>query len=379
MNDIFGKEYVGTKGYIPELDVLRAFAVIFVLVEHWIPRTNFVHFLPNGSIGVTLFFVLSGYLITRILLTAKQKVSEGEGSLKGVFKAFYIRRSIRIFPIYYLSLLILFFFNFQNIRDFFGWFLFYAGNIFFYKEQTATAGLAHLWTLAVEEQFYLIWPFIILLVSYRYLLSSIYIFIILGVVSRIIFYQIGIETGYTAYYSNLTSSCFDSFGVGGLLAYYNVVRKKTFDFNNKRLLTCITITIVIFFLLVINEGIASIILLKLVISLISLFIIGKAITGFNGKWSKEIFQNSILLFIGKISYGIYLYHNFLATGWNQLNAWAVANDYRVPIIDVIIFPQFSNPYINILIYSLITFGLSIISWYWIEQPINKLKKKFSYN
>src|SRR5215471_15252029 len=84
---------------LEQLDALRAIAVLMVLYQHWMPSK----FLPNvalGGAGVTLFFVLSGYLITGILLSAGDKI--GNGSRTVVIKSFVTRRALRIFPIYYL-------------------------------------------------------------------------------------------------------------------------------------------------------------------------------------------------------------------------------------------------------------------------------------
>src|SRR5438105_11085010 len=102
-------------GYMPQLDSLRAFAVLLVIISHWFSRQHFLNrFADNCILGVTLFFVLSGYLITNILLANKNVIDNG-GLLGSAYKTFYIRRSLRIFPIYYLLIIILFSLNFSDI------------------------------------------------------------------------------------------------------------------------------------------------------------------------------------------------------------------------------------------------------------------------
>ena len=140
------------KGYMPQLDTLRAFAVLLVIISHWMPAENILNrYLYNGISGVTLFFVLSGFLITGILLKSKEKIDAG-GSMKQALKTFYIRRSLRIFPLYYLVICIAWIFNESGIRENFGWHFFYLSNFYFWKHWHWQEHLSHLWSLSVEEQ-----------------------------------------------------------------------------------------------------------------------------------------------------------------------------------------------------------------------------------
>ena len=101
--------------YFSQLDSLRAIAVIMVIISHWFSNEHFLNrFTANGVNGVTLFFVLSGFLITGLLLKSKYKVEEGS-SMWSAFKVFYMRRSLRIFPVYYLLLFISLVFNLASL------------------------------------------------------------------------------------------------------------------------------------------------------------------------------------------------------------------------------------------------------------------------
>ncbi len=153
--------------YYKELDGVRGIAALMIMTFHFfqpiIPNTTTLiyinKFIKFGQTGVSLFFVLSGFLITRILLSTKEK--------SGYFLTFYIRRALRIFPLYYGFLIIYYFlinpylynasnlsfstqfyywFYLQNIADTFGW---------------AANGPFHFWSLAVEEHFYLFWPLLV--------------------------------------------------------------------------------------------------------------------------------------------------------------------------------------------------------------------------
>ncbi|MBU0754732.1 MAG: acyltransferase [Planctomycetes bacterium] len=152
---------MASKHYIPVLDGLRAIAVLLVLWTH-IPggvlgsavdlARGWVH---PGYLGVDIFFVLSGFLITRILLVDKEK--------KFPLRYFLLRRFFRIFPIYYLTLLL--FILFMPVPGL-GWCVTYLSN-FFFPFHTEVNPLQHTWSLAVEEHFYLIWPFLVYRLSYR--------------------------------------------------------------------------------------------------------------------------------------------------------------------------------------------------------------------
>ena len=146
--------------YYPALDGTRAIAALLVLVFHamqeGLPLPKLVNF---GQTGVDLFFVLSGFLITSILLAARPRDwSE--------VRTFYARRSLRIFPLYYLALCFCALFLFPV-----NWpFWIYLEN-FWMSAGREVAGPGHLWSLAVEEQFYLVWPCLVLFVPRRFLLK----------------------------------------------------------------------------------------------------------------------------------------------------------------------------------------------------------------
>jgi peptidoglycan/LPS O-acetylase OafA/YrhL len=170
--------------YIPAFDGLRAVAIIGVLLFH-LGGTTF----SVGWTGVILFFVLSGYLITGILLDAK-----GSG---GYFRNFYIRRALRIFPAYYLVLLLTAatIYIVAPTSPVFGpgafewnYFIFYVQNYWLGIQayQTPLAGiLGHTWTLAIEEQFYLIWPAIVYFLGRRALVVFCIALLVLSPIVRV--------------------------------------------------------------------------------------------------------------------------------------------------------------------------------------------------
>ncbi len=218
--------------YMPQLDALCALAVFAVWIEHWgIKERRGFNLIPWGQLGVWLFFVLSGFLITGILLRAKEGVersrSAGAGNgggdtLWGATKNFYARRFLRILPIYYLALFAtIFLLHIPDMRHLFWWHLTYTTNIRVAFSDSLgkfpDQGGIHFWTLAVEEQFYLLWPALILLVPRRHLVKTIFITLAGGVAFRAVCVAVG--QGGAA--GTLPFSCFDLFAYGAALAAFN--------------------------------------------------------------------------------------------------------------------------------------------------------------
>ena len=142
------------RGRVAQLDSLRALAVGGVLFAHFVPAGHplaALHLLPWGSLGVQLFFVLSGTLITGILLGCKAEVEATRQSVGFSLRRFYARRCLRIFPAYYATLLLTAFTLWPVVRESLPWHLVYASNFYVVRQGGWPDTVAHLWTLSVEE------------------------------------------------------------------------------------------------------------------------------------------------------------------------------------------------------------------------------------
>jgi peptidoglycan/LPS O-acetylase OafA/YrhL len=157
---------MGASPRIPELDGLRGLAILAVMLFHYAPETGPLHFLAPalmiGWIGVDLFFVLSGYLITGILLDTAGR--------PGYYRNFIIRRGLRILPLYYACLVLYgvvtyypYPFDWKDFLHATGWYFGYFGNVKAFLENgwPRMAILTPLWSLQVEEQFYLTFPLLV--------------------------------------------------------------------------------------------------------------------------------------------------------------------------------------------------------------------------
>lgn len=343
--------------YFIQLDALRAIAVLMVLLYHWLPSVDFLHNYQIGPYGVSVFFVLSGFLITRILMIEKEKIAQRKTTFSLVLKAFYIKRALRIFPIFYLLVLFLFLVNFETVRMEAVWHFSYLSNVLYVVNEKYSNGVAHFWSLAVEEQFYLIWPFLILLIPKTRLLYFLLFTIILGVFS-FIFLALNVPNG-----TLLMPARIDAFALGGLLSYLTLTNSD-WAIKLKKYNWLLLVSLFTFVVLQVQDLGRINLLSNIFFYIICLFLIGKMVLGFDGI-GKRIFENSIVVYIGKISYGIYLYHNLMQ--------WLVpyySEQLNLP------FPGPHQEFARFVIYFILTIIVSSLSYYLIEQNFNKLKTKY---
>jgi len=203
--------------YYTNLDGVRAIAALMVMLLHFFSEietpTRFLQILQKlsifGGTGVTLFFVLSGFLITRILIHTK--------SDNHYFRPFFVRRILRIFPLYYFYLILFFYLtplivnttrvSFENQLVYF----LYLQNIAM-TFHWPSMGPSHFWSLAVEEHFYLFWPFAVYFLSGKNLLRLTLFIIAFALGLRAYM----VANSYEVFYFTLTR--FDSLAFGALLA-----------------------------------------------------------------------------------------------------------------------------------------------------------------
>ncbi len=147
--------------FYPSLNGLRAISIIMVLIHHFILMYNgyFQNLLFIGPLGVNVFFVISGFLITTLCI--KEKVKTKKLSLR----SFYFRRALRILPLAYLYIIVIVILNYIFNLDISAVSIFssvfFVANLSYFKKLKFDWGLAHYWSLSVEEQFYLFFPFFI--------------------------------------------------------------------------------------------------------------------------------------------------------------------------------------------------------------------------
>jgi peptidoglycan/LPS O-acetylase OafA/YrhL len=366
-----------------QLDGLRCIAVAIVLISHWL-RYKAVDLVPLGSMGVNLFFVLSGFLITRILLISKEE--NGGKAIWPPIKHFYLRRTLRIFPIYYLTIIFLALINFPSTRENIAWLLTYTFNIkislLSASVNNSVGFLFHLWSLSVEEQFYIFFPLLLFLIPKSKIKSFIYSVILFGVASRLILYVLAAPKD-SLY--GLMPCCLDAFGIGALLAYYMLYELELLERilrNNYIFLIAVIMFVsdIIFSRIYISgytEG--RTIVERFLFSVCCFWLVGKASLDSYKGVTKRFLENKAVVYLGKISYGIYIYHYFIFT---------LLNNYLDPFLRKhfhwkSVFPfdnilGINNLVVTTLFLFLVTIAVASLSWHFIEKPINRLKERIRY-
>lgn len=372
-NAIPAKQKGDAREYRPQLDSLRTLAVVAVFLQHFVGFENLPGILghiPWGQLGVKLFFVLSGFLITGILLRSRDAVEQKAVTKWFAARQFYIRRFLRIFPLYYFVIAVCVVLNLPPVRDILPWLLTYTLNIYASLQgQWGNLDLyvAHFWSLAVEEQFYIVWPWFLLFAPRKRLLAIMLIMFSIGPLWRAWIYSRPV-TNFIALYM-ATFSCLDTLGLGALLAlaYHSRIPKQTLQ----RVLSWVILPLgiiasVTVFALAYYEIFwhANIILFETTTGLVFCWLVGSAHIGFRGTFGR-LLESRPLVYCGRISYGLYVYHPFAA----GLTKFVFARMNR---------PLRPHGWINFMLFTSVTILLAWVSWRLLERPINGLKRNFSY-
>ena len=307
-----------------------------------------------GQSGVVLFFVLSGFLITRILLNTK-------GS-KNYFKNFFIRRSLRILPLYYIFLLIHYYLAPLILKTEIPNFSLQIYHYLFLQDFAMTfnwlySGPGHFWSLAVEEHSYLFWPFVIIITPKKQLLKVILSIIVISILIRALM----LNYNYNGYFFTFTR--FDALAIGAILSLLELRYRFSHKYLSRYIILLIGILIpsVLMWTMFSGSGNNTIQIFKyLVIGFTFFSIIGMVLSIKDKSVINKILESRFFRYSGKISYGLYVYH---------------------PLIFLILL-KYCNTHIlllNFVICFSLTYLISTLSYRYFENPFLKLKKYFVYN
>lgn len=346
----------GTGARFTQLDSLRALAVFAVIIGHTGPGALDPYAL--GFHGVQLFFVLSGFLITGILLAGRHATKSRPRTLG----AFYCRRFLRIFPAYYSVLLIMLLIGIPEVREGIGWHVTYLSNVRAARLGRWEGPVSHLWSLSVEEQFYLCWPVLVLCVPWAALPATIAVAVLVGPLTRyVLFHSTGnVVTSYVLMPSNL-----DPLALGAGLA---LVWDRTAT-TIRRYVGWVALLVGVMVWIASKNVPAAIgsALSPLASAFVFVWLVHGAAMGYCGA-IKRILEWRPIVYLGTISYGMYLYHNFVgATVWRVQQATGIW--LRLP-------PRG----LGLVVYvSVLTVLLASASWHLLERPLNDLKVYFRYS
>ncbi len=340
------------KGRLSQLDGIRGLAILLVMLHNessMFPSLHLQDVFANGWMGVDLFFVLSGFLITGILLDTKDS--------ENYFRNFYARRCLRIWPLYYSVIFLMFFIvpaiNKASAQMVFEksspWWAFPVFlQTFLVSVPTEAAGpLGVTWSLAIEEQFYLLWPLVVHAFSKNQLRRLAICVICLSPWLRLLLLSYGVNL-----YSN-TFSRLDGLMAGALIA--TLIRSPNFAPSRfiKRAWILFFIALSLAFLLEAANA-------RWIV--FSLSAIGSACLVFlslcsGNRLLLRVLRNRFIVYTGQISYGLYLLH-------------------KLPFDFAKAFHIDSYPLVMAPILFAAGYGVAAISWNLLEMPFLKLKKFF---
>lgn len=366
--------------YFEQLNGIRFIAVLLVLIDHWlIPINPFSFF---GHLGVVMFFVLSGFLITRILFENADSCRANHSSPIVKMVRFIYRRSLRIFPIYFLLLAVGGIFSLSNFSEIAGWLVSYTPNFYIILHNRWMGVWDHLWSLAVEEQYYLLFPYFIFFISAAKYPSLLIWMLLIGIGSRLGFYLLAShevkESFWMISYVNPLAAI-DSFGLGGVLAYlYHYKYEKFVNLVSRSYYLPISLMVFVGILYLshvsmnAHDNMWAIVFERFFAGLFSFFLIAQAIG--SKSWILGRFLTlSWVSFIGQISYGIYLYHNVVYNYYHEKGNTIMGYLATfLPNLNVEL-PNFIL--IKFVLSLIIVTSLASFSWFFIEKPINRFKNR----
>lgn len=338
---------------IPQLDAVRGLAVLLVIVHNTnvFPSLHLTYIATYGWMGVDLFFALSGFLITGILLDTRKSQS--------YLRNFYLRRCLRIWPLYYTVLLFMFLVvpmawpahgPVIYARSSPWWaFLFFLQNFLVAIPSQAAGPLGVTWSLAIEELFYMVWPWIVRYSSFDRIKQIALSVIILSPALR---YEMRLH--HMHIYSNVFCRL-DGLMAGALLAVF----ARSDSFNPGKYVRAGWAGLLVAAVLAVvttNYGVRW--LTFSMASLAAFFFVFLSLYCRN-KWFQTLLKNRFLMYTGTISYGLYLLH-------------------RVPFDLVKTFQLEKHPFLGPVLTIGGSYALAMLSWTVLEQPFLKMKRFFDF-
>jgi peptidoglycan/LPS O-acetylase OafA/YrhL len=332
-----------------QLDSLRGIAAAMVVLHHWFPAAQGL-----GGIGVELFFVLSGFLITRILLDLRSALEAGTLGAREALARFWQSRAARILPVAFLTIALVYLAgdSFEP-RDTLFWHASFLSNLYFFRHGVFDSYLSHFWTLAVEQQFYLFWPLVVIWMPRRWLEPAIIALVALAPLARLLLVGAGYEL--FEQYNLPPFSNFDVLGLGALAGVWSRMPQEQTGGRRRVLL----------FL-----GIAAVLALvafrflppfaanpeQTLYALVFVNVIAAGYEGIPGL-AGRVLEWRPLIGLGTISYGVYVYHVFAPKLVGAALEFTGGPDLL-----------FADP-VKLVLSGALTLAAAVLSWRLMERPI----------
>lgn len=330
-----------------------------------------LHWAPNSwrgrfpfEIGLFFFLTLTGFLITRILLRERDAGETGGSAWRwSAFRAFQRRRALRILLPCYAAMAFAWLVGAPDIRNHPLPYLLHVGNFHIASLPEWPPGTAHYWTLAIQQQFYLLWPLVVFFAPRRALGWVFAGIALLAPLSRWILLH---HFPHVEHPGLISSSALDYFGFGALLA---LALSRGMPAGDRRLSAAAWIAFAGYFVLYVAEQSGDPIagLRHFQQSLVALMFIGlisATLRGFRG-WPARLLEHPWVQHLGRLSYGLYLFHATVPLALGFVLPW-------------LWHPVFDGPLLaaRLVLFALASWGLAWLCWRYLEQPLDRIKRYF---
>jgi len=322
------------------------------------PLPDWIHL---GATGVRLFLVLSGYFITASLRRARDRMDAGALSAPKTFSSFYWRRLLRIAPAYLVFVAIAVLLGLGRVRQNWPWVFTGTVNWLIASTNEWPLAISHLWSICVQEQFYLVWPLLILLLPRRWMLWAIVTVALAGIGFRIgcVLFSVPIIERWVLPFGSL-----DSLAAGAALGWCGGQLRASRG-GWLLALVCLLMLIVAAFLRNSDPTQLKSVLVEPLEAGAFVILIARTATGFDGNIARFL-SNTGLVFAGRISYGLYIYHVLVAMVFAR---------WLPPELRFVI----AIPALRLVVFGIVTLFIAALSWRLLEQPINRLRGEIPRN
>jgi peptidoglycan/LPS O-acetylase OafA/YrhL len=363
------------------LDGIRGLAILMVMALHFLgeaafaaaPDRRFVQIAMYGGYGVDLFFVLSGFLITGILCDTR-------GSAR-YFRDFYARRALRIFPLYYGTLVLMLIVvpalpafhsdAIDSVRRQQAWLWLYGINFLQAREADWLPYVSHFWSLAVEEHFYLVWPLAVWFLTPRRLLALCAGLVVFSTIARVLLAWGGVND---IAVHVLTFTRLDGLGIGAFLAVY--AREYAEPHVPLRRAGCwlavagaVGVTALVALGTMTGVPVPAVLTARrtfFVLLLAALIPLG--LTGGTRAPLGAVLSGRVLRFFGTYSYGLYVFHAIIADYMRRHDTLAALTRFVPNVVAAVL--------LQAAIGTLLSVTIAVASYEWYERRFLALKERF---
>jgi len=331
-----------------------------VMVDHFstdVPNFPLPDWIHLGATGVRLFLVLSGYFITASLRRDRDRIEAGSSSAGTAIRAFYWRRFLRIFPAYAAFATIALILNLGTIRQNWAWVFTGTVNWLIAWQNEWPLTISHFWSICVQEQFYLLWPLLILFLPRKWMMQIIIAVALAGVAFRIgcVIFSVTVIARWVLPFGSL-----DSLAAGAALGWYGGQLRPS---RAGWLIATICLSMLAL-AAIWRDGDPTRLTSVMVEPLEAgafVVLVARTAAGFGG-WVARFLTLPALVFAGRISYGLYIYHVLVAMLFQRWLPQPVQWLLAVPSV-------------RLIVLGTSTMLVAALSWRILEQPVNRLRGK----